>query len=63
MGVVFWGCEEVKVERMEAADVFLMACLVGGATEWLGALPLTMAAVVATGLEVTVTRDEDTGWH
>lgn len=74
IGAGFWGWEEVRVERMEAAEGFLnedCCCLVlvggagGGATtawgpgwEWLGGavLPMTSAAVVATGSEVTVRR-------
>lgn len=60
VAAVLWGCEDVNVDRMEAADVFLMGCLlVGGATgwwAWLGGPPMTFAAVVATGLEVTVIR-------
>ncbi len=50
-------CNEVKEERMEAAEAF-----VGGATGWwwvwLDTPPcMTLAAVVATGLEVMVTRE------
>ena len=60
MGVVFWGCEEVKEERIEAADVFLIGtgCLVdraSGRGVGLGVFPpITWAAVVATGFDVTV---------
>lgn len=45
---VFWGCEDVKEDKMEAADCFLTACLAAGAgVDW--TLPSTTAAETAVG--------------
>jgi hypothetical protein len=54
----------VSVDRIEAAEVFLIGCLMagGGATEWwawVDGFPMTIAAVVAMGLEVTVINEEE----